>query len=92
MIARYTVSVGQVGEVLALVGELAKASMAEPGCRRFEVFRRVDDDRRLVLLERYTSREAHEAHQASEHAANLVKGIAPRLDSHVVEAYDVPEA
>ena len=92
MIARYTVSVGQVGEVLALVAELAKASLAEPGCRRFDVYRRVDDDRRIVLLARYSSREAHEAHEASEHSANLVKGILPRLDSRVVETYDVPEA
>jgi quinol monooxygenase YgiN len=91
VIARYTVSVGQVGEVLALVAELAKASLAEPGCRRFDVYRRVDDDRRIVLLARYSSREAHQAHEASEHAANLVKGIIPRLDSRVVETYDVPE-
>jgi quinol monooxygenase YgiN len=91
VIARYTATVGHVDEVLALLAELAKASIAEPGCRRFEVFQRLDDGRRIVILARYTSREAHQAHEVAEHAQSLVKGLVPRLDSRVVETYDVPE-
>jgi len=92
VIVHLRVAVGHVDEVLALVAELAKASLAEPGCRRFDVFRHVSDDRKVVLLERYTSHEAFEAHRTSEHTTNLLKGIAPRLDSQAVEAYDVPQA
>jgi quinol monooxygenase YgiN len=91
VIVHCRVSVGHVDEVLALVSELRKASLAEPGCRRFDVFRKVDDDRRIVLLERYVSHEAFEVHRTSDHTINLLKGLVPRLDSQVVEAYDVPE-
>ena len=44
-----------------------------------------------MILARYVSREAHDAHEVAEAAQQLVKGLVPRLDSRVVETYDVPE-
>jgi len=92
VIARYKVSPGRAEEVMALIAELVKASRLEPGCRSFEVLRQWDDESRVVLLERYRSREAFEEHRASEHFSTYVlSGLVPRLDSRVVEDYDVPQ-
>ncbi|WP_329459303.1 putative quinol monooxygenase [Streptomyces sp. NBC_01497] len=92
VIARYTVTEGKEADVLALLGELASASRSEPGNRAFEVCRRVDEPRGVVLLERYASRAAFAAHRETPHFKDLVLGrIVPLLDSRVVEQYDVAE-
>jgi quinol monooxygenase YgiN len=50
----------------------------------------MDDPRSYVLLERYTSRAAFAAHRESSHFKELMLGqILPRLESRVVEQYDV---
>jgi len=89
VIARYTIAEGRQDEVLALLPKLAEASRAEPGNLAFVVYRRLDSDREVVLLERYTSREAFAAHRETPHFQDLVLDqIVPRLDSRVVETYD----
>ena len=89
-IARYTISAGKEQEVLPLVDELVRASRTEPGHLSFAAYHRLDDDREIVLLERYVSREAFDAHRETPHFKELVRDqIIPRLDSRVVEAYDV---
>jgi quinol monooxygenase YgiN len=90
VIARYTIAVGQQDEVLALLRKLAEASRGEPGNVSFVIYRELDDDRNIVLLERYTSRDAFAAHRSTPHFTDLVLGqIAPRLDSRVIETYDI---
>ena len=92
VIARYTISAGQQDEVLALLAKLIEAVREEPGNLAFTVYRQVGDDREVVLLERYASREALAAHRETAHFKDLVLGqIVPRLDSRVVEIYDVTE-
>jgi quinol monooxygenase YgiN len=90
VIAWYIMSAGQEDEVLALLPELAGATRGEPGNLSFEVYRQFGQDRNVVLLERYRSRDAFAAHRETPHFKNLVLGqIAPRLDSRVVETFDV---
>jgi quinol monooxygenase YgiN len=90
VIARYTISTGKQDEVLALLPQVAEASRAEPGNVSFVVYRELGDDRAIVLLERYASREALAAHRETAHFNELVLGkIVPLLDSRVVELYDV---
>jgi quinol monooxygenase YgiN len=92
VIARYTISGGKEDEVLALLPKLAEASRAEPGNVSFVAFRALDDERNVVLLERYASRDAFAAHRETPHFKDLVLGrIAPLLDSRVVESYDVAD-
>jgi quinol monooxygenase YgiN len=92
VIARYTISAGKQDEVLALLPKLAEASRAEPGNLEFVIYHRLDNDREAVILERYASREAFAAHRETPHFKDLVLDqIAPRLDSRVVETYDVVE-
>jgi quinol monooxygenase YgiN len=89
VIARYTLAPGNEDAVLALLPRLAEASRAEPGNLGFEIYRSVDDELSVVLLERYASQEAFAAHRASTHFRELVlERIAPLLESRVVELYE----
>jgi quinol monooxygenase YgiN len=92
VIARYTVTFGNELEVESLLTQLADATRAEPGNLSFATYREVDDERKLVLLERYASLDAFTAHRATSHYNDLVLDqIVPRLDSRVVETYVVDE-
>jgi quinol monooxygenase YgiN/predicted GNAT family acetyltransferase len=92
VIARYSVKLGNELEVGSLLEQLADATLDEPGNLSFKVYRQVDDERDIVLLERYVSLEAFGAHRASGHYQDLVLGqLVPRLDSRVVEVFPVDE-
>jgi quinol monooxygenase YgiN/predicted GNAT family acetyltransferase len=93
VIARYSVKLGNELEVGSLLSQLAEATEAEPGNLSFAAYRGLDDEREIVLLERYASLDAFTAHRATEHYKDLVLGqIVPRLESRVVETYPVDEA
>jgi quinol monooxygenase YgiN/predicted GNAT family acetyltransferase len=93
VIARYTVTFGNELEVASLLAQLGDATRAEPGNLSFTAYRQLDDEREIVLLERYASLDAFTAHRATEHYQDLVLGqIAPRLDGRVVETYIVDES
>ncbi|SHL19491.1 putative quinol monooxygenase [Actinacidiphila paucisporea] len=80
-------------EVLALYPPLAEASRQEPGNVSFRVYRQLDDERAVVVLERYTSRAAFAEHQRTPHFEDiLLAQIVPRLRERTREAYDVPPA
>ena len=90
VIARYRLAPGNEEEVLALLPQVVEASRAEPGNVSYAVYRALDDDREVILLERYASRDAFEAHRESPHFKDLVlERIVPLLESRVVETYDV---
>jgi quinol monooxygenase YgiN len=92
VIARYTVTFGNELEMESLLNQLAEATRAEPGNLSFATYRQLDNERELVLLERYASLDAFTAHRATSHFKDLVLGqIVPRLDSRVVETYVVDE-
>jgi quinol monooxygenase YgiN/predicted GNAT family acetyltransferase len=93
VIARYTVTFGNEIEVASLLNQLADATRAEPGNLSFEAYRQLNDEREVVLLERYASLDAFAAHRATAHYNDLVLGqIVPRLDNRVVETFVVDEA
>jgi quinol monooxygenase YgiN len=92
VIARYTIAAGREAEVLGLLPQLIEASRAEPGCLEFTGYRELSDDRDVILLERYESRAAFEAHRDTPHFRELALGrIIPLLDSRTVETYDLPQ-
>ena len=93
VIARLTVTFGNELEVGSLVNQLADLVRAEPGNLSFGAYRQIDDERQVVLLERYASLDAFAAHRATEHYKDLVLGqIVPRLEGRVVETFVVDEA
>jgi quinol monooxygenase YgiN len=92
VIAHHTMKEGEEQTVLALLPRLIEASRAEPGNVAFDAYRKLDQPRTYVLLERYASRQAFADHRESAHFKDLVLGqIAPRLERRVVEQFDAVE-
>jgi quinol monooxygenase YgiN len=90
VIARYTITAGREADVLATLAALQADVRTEPGNLGFEVYTKVGDDRQVVLLERYASKDALAAHRETPHFKDLVLAqIVPQLDNRVVEIYDV---
>lgn len=90
VIARHTTVDGMRDAVFAILPKLIEASRKEPGNLAFEAYLNLDNPRSYVLLERYTSRAAFAEHRDSPHFKELMLGqILPKLESRVVEQYDV---
>lgn len=92
VIARHRITAGAEDEVWAVLPELVHAARTEPGNLAFDAYRDTEDDRSYVLLERYVSRAALDAHRETPHFKKLLLGrIVPLLESRTIEAYDVPD-
>jgi quinol monooxygenase YgiN len=92
VLAHYIITAGREDLVLDLVPQLAEASRSEPGCLAFDAYQKVGDRRDVVLIERYTTREAFAAHRDTPHFHELAAArIIPNLDSRTVEIYDIPD-
>ncbi len=86
IIVRYQAEAGKGDEVAALLGRHSAVTNAEPGCVDFVALRSTADPDSFVLYERYASREAFEAHQASPHFEGIaVAQIRPLLADRTVE-------
>lgn len=76
VIAQWRVKEGHLDDVLAHVAELRTASLDEPGCLEYAVFRSIEASDELLLVERYSDATAVEAHRQSPHyGALVVEGI-----------------
>lgn len=86
IIVRYQAEAGKGDQVAALLGRHSAATNAEPGCVDFVALRSTEDPDSFVLYERYASREAFEAHQASPHFEGIaVAQIRPLLADRTFE-------
>lgn len=63
----YTVDDGNVAILRALVSDVAKASIAEPGCRRFDVVLPVTEPGHILLFEVFDDLAAFKAHADTPH-------------------------
>ena len=75
---RMTAVAGAEDRLVAALLENARASRDEPGVLFFEVLRSSVDPRVVLVVERYTSSEAFDAHKASAQSAAW-KAVAPEL-------------
>ena len=64
---RITARPGEVDRLLTVLHANAQASRDEPGIRFFEVMRSDDDPDVALVVERYASADAYEAHRQTEH-------------------------
>ena len=86
VVARWQATEETLAEILQHVPILRRESLAEPGCRGFEIFRQLEDPVELLLIERYADAAAQESHKNSKHYRELVAGrIVPLLKSRSVE-------
>jgi quinol monooxygenase YgiN len=86
VVARWRVKEGHLDDVLAHVAELRTASLDEPGCLEYAVFRSIEAADELLLVERYRDAAAVDAHRQSPHyGALVVERILPLLADRRVE-------
>jgi quinol monooxygenase YgiN len=84
VIAQYRAASGSIAEVRAALRQMIEPTRAEPGCLAYDVYLDPTDDAVAVLVERYDSNEAFDAHLASEHFERLLRGtVLPRLAERV---------
>jgi (4S)-4-hydroxy-5-phosphonooxypentane-2,3-dione isomerase len=74
------------------VGRQAADSLAEPGCRRFDVWCDTGNCCRVFLFEIYGDRAAFDAHLASRHFRDFDAEVEPWVESKKVELWTVAEA
>jgi quinol monooxygenase YgiN len=92
IIARHTIKEGHEDEVLTLLGQFIEAAREEPGNLAFDSYGKTGDRRSYVLLERYASREALDAHRQTPHfTGTLLAQIVPLLETRAIEECDVPD-
>jgi alkyldihydroxyacetonephosphate synthase len=90
VIARYSTLPGEGERVIGLLRDLAAASRREPENVSYEVFRSIENEHELVLLESYSSPEGFEQHRSSPHFEDLGRGqIIPLLTSRRVNSYEL---
>ncbi len=69
MVVHFRAQPGRAAEAEAAFAEAVPPTHAEDGCALFAVHRVADDPDRFVLVERWASREALDAHLAAPHLA-----------------------
>jgi quinol monooxygenase YgiN len=74
LIARMTTREGEEERAAELIGRLAPASQAEPGCIHYIPHRGAEDPRTFTLYEQYRDAAAFEAHTQTEHFQTLAAG------------------
>lgn len=74
-------NVDDVDELKSLLTEAAGMSRQEPGCLRFEVYHSQDDPAKLLLVERWESKEAWEAHKEREAVTSIyIPKVLPKVE------------
>jgi quinol monooxygenase YgiN len=93
LIAHHTIAPGEEDAVYALLPRITEAVRTEPGNLTFDAYRKLDEPRSYVLLERYASRRALADHRETPHYHELVLGeLVPRLEARRLETLvDAPE-
>ncbi|MEO8136490.1 MAG: putative quinol monooxygenase [Betaproteobacteria bacterium] len=77
---------------LPLIRANARRSLAdEPGCRRFDVLVRHDDDQRVFLYEIYDDEAAFEAHCRTPHFHEFDTASRQLCESKMVQRYTLIE-
>lgn len=74
---------GKELELQTLLSWMVERTRAEPGCERYDLYRRHDAGKTFHLLERYHSREALEEHRASDHYVEYRRRVDDLLEEPV---------
>ncbi len=80
VVGSFTAQAGQESEALEAFRALVEPTHAEDGCILYALHQGAEDPRRLAFLERWSSREALDAHLASPHIQDVL-ARAPQLFS-----------
>ncbi|HPG21778.1 MAG TPA: putative quinol monooxygenase [Amaricoccus sp.] len=76
---------GTRDQILARAPAAQAAARAEPGCLAYDFFTCTDDPDRLVFVEAWASKAAHEAHLEQEHTNAWIAFHEPKHRSFLFE-------
>lgn len=68
---------------------LQRAVLSEKGCLQYEYFRAVEDENKLLLVERWESREAQALHLTQHHMSAMSELKATYAEDTVLDKYDL---
>jgi quinol monooxygenase YgiN len=74
---------GKETELQDLLSWMVGHTRAEPGCERYELYRKQEDGDTFHLFERYRDGEALAAHRASDHYVEYRRRVADLLDAPI---------
>jgi quinol monooxygenase YgiN len=73
-IVNFTVAFANIEKTKALSLELQQKTRLEPGCRQYSFHQCVEEANRFLIYEVYDNQAALEAHRATRHFQEIVKG------------------
>jgi quinol monooxygenase YgiN len=76
---------GTRDEILARAPAAQAATRAEPGCIAYDFYTCTDDPDRLVFVESWTSKEAHDSHMQQQHTKDWIAFHEPKNRSLLFE-------
>jgi quinol monooxygenase YgiN len=80
---------GQADTILRVIEKMTSPSRKEPGCLFYQAHRSPDDPNVFFLYEQYRDAAGYEAHMASPHFEQYVRGEAiPNLESRERAFYE----
>ena len=87
--AIWTAKEGQEETILEVIKKMTPLSRQEPGCLYYQAQRSLDNPRIFFLYEQYVDTAGYEAHMATPHFEQYVKGEAiPNLESRERALYE----
>jgi quinol monooxygenase YgiN len=78
-VAEFRALEGKTGALIAALHSLIKATTAEPGCIRYELNQRVDDDRWITFVEKWKDQKAFDEHCAMTYIKHFFDDVRPPL-------------
>jgi len=87
VIVRYVVKKEKTDDFIVNVKKLVEATGKEKGCVFYECCRNDDDPLKFMMMERWESKEALDAHSASPHFKEYVPKIELALDEKAMDKY-----
>ena len=87
--ATWTAKEGQEEKILEVIKKMTPLSRQEPACLYYQAQRSPDNPRVFFLYEQYVDAAGYEAHMATPHFAQYVRGDAiPNLESRERAFYE----
>jgi quinol monooxygenase YgiN len=80
---------GKEDLIAEVIAKMTPLSRQEPGCLYYQAHRSPDDPQLFFLYEQYVNEAGYEAHMASAHFEEYVRGVAiPNLESRERAFYE----
>ena len=84
-VAEFKAMPGKTEDLISALHGLMEPTHKEPGCLRYELNQRSDDDRWITFVEKWKDREVFDQHCAMPYIKNFFDNVRPSL----VETFEV---